>query len=520
MTAPTHTATTLAELVRKGRDSIVARWIERVRAANVGSDLDEEHIRDHVPALLERVADMLDHRAATGPAPATSELAAVHAMSRIESGYTADELVQEHVLLRETLVDFAASSGVQLASGDWSDLHRAVDGTLTNSFRAFVEARERTIRALDRMMSEAAGHSGMSAVLERILDIFVESVPAADTAAIFVREGGRLVLRGSRGFEDIGFSLGIGEGFAGKIAEQQAPGSIRDARVEESIVSEAVRAKGVRGMYGVPLVREDQIVGVAHMGTSSASAFSAVDMMLLRGLASTATALIAQAQLVERLEQEVRLREQLVAIVGHDLRTPLGAITMGAGHLAAMPALPAAAHRVSARMLRSARRMQRIIDDLLDFSRARAGKPLPVVPKMMRLDELVRDVAQELEMALPDGEIAIEAHEAIEGSWDAERLRQALSNLLENALRHGDDSPARVTLDSGTDWASICVRNGGRPIREQDLAWLFEPFRKGVGSGGLGLGLYIAHQIVLAHGGSITVESTDENTRFLVRLPR
>lgn len=256
------------------------------------------------------------------------------------------------------------------------------------------------------------------------------------------------------------------------------------------------------------------------MGSLRANEFAEDDMLLLRGLASRTAAVIAQARFVERIEREAQLREQLMAIVGHDLRTPLNALMMGAAYLAAMHELPAPAVRTAARMLRSSHRMRRIIEDLLDFTRVRDGAMIPVSPAAVCLDDIVLDVLQEIEMAHPDSRVDLETQAHVEGAWDADRLRQVLTNLVGNAVTHGAGTPVRVIVQRTNDEASITVHNGGPRIAPEELPHLFDPFRKGAASRrGLGLGLFIAREIVRAHGGEIAVTSRDDGTSFVVRLP-
>lgn len=512
----------LADFIRSDREAIIQRWVAEVREQSVGHELDEERVRDSVPALLDRVAAMAEELAAGKLETRPEEVSAMHAAHRLESGYSVEELVVDHVALRQTLVSLIAERGPELEAHEWVLLHRAIDRALVDTMRYFLLARERKLRALDRLETEVVGVADVDRVLDRLIGIFTESVPAADTAMIFIREGGVLVLRASRGFvpSEGAVTMPVGEGFAGAIAAERRPHAVRDAQSDPRVLG-IVRARGVRALYGVPLVHDGEVIGVTHMGSLVANEFAEEDMLLLRGLASRAAAAIAQVRFMDRLAREAQLRERLVAIVGHDLRTPLNALTMGAAHLASMHELPAVAVRTAARMLRSSQRMGRIIEDLLDFTRVRAGAVLPIAPNPVRLDDVVRDVLQEIELAHPDKHVELDARMRVEGRWDADRLRQVLTNLVDNAVTHGAGSAVRVTVDRDETDATVTVHNGGPAIQADELPHLFDPFRKGATSRrGLGLGLFIAREIVRAHGGDIAVTSRpDEGTRFVVRLP-
>jgi PAS domain S-box-containing protein len=226
----------------------------------------------------------------------------------------------------------------------------------------------------------------------------------------------------------------------------------------------------------------------------------------------------------EDLLRTVRFSEMFVGILGHDLRNPLSAITTAAS-LLTRRADSDKVVRPAARILSSAGRMARMIDQLLDFTRIRLGQGLPLSRRENDLAEVCRIAADEL-----DGDpnrIELHVRGDTVGSWDGDRLMQLVSNLVGNALAHGaPTAPAVVTVDGKQpDEVTLTVRNAGA-IAPEMLSLIFEPFRSGKDrkedqSSGLGLGLYISQQIVLAHSGSLEVRSKEEEgTCFSVRLPR
>jgi sigma-B regulation protein RsbU (phosphoserine phosphatase) len=220
-------------------------------------------------------------------------------------------------------------------------------------------------------------------------------------------------------------------------------------------------------------------------------------------------------------------REQFVGIVGHDLRNPLSAISTAA-QLLLRHGLSDRQARTATRVAQTAERMTRMIADLLDFTRSRLGGGFPIETRRMNLRELCETVIEELELAYPERTIEFDARGDAWGNWDPDRMAQVVSNLAGNALQHSpESSTVRVELRDEGDRVVLQTSNAGPPIPPEVLPHLFEAGRRGPPgrghkeSSGLGLGLYIVRQIVLAHGGDISARSSaTEGTTFTVWLPR
>jgi PAS domain S-box-containing protein len=224
-----------------------------------------------------------------------------------------------------------------------------------------------------------------------------------------------------------------------------------------------------------------------------------------------------------RRSQEVQAH--LLGIVGHDLRTPLTSIMMSAGAVVRDKALPDRHRRALERVEAGAARMTRLINDLLDYSRARLGHGLPVHPEPGDLDAICKEALDAIRAANPDRNVVYRHEGDGRGSYDAERVVQALLNLLTNAVRYSTPG-TDVTLSwtGAADRKVVAVHNAGEPIAPHLLGTIFEPFKRGdvAGNtwGGVGLGLYIVKQIVAAHGGGVAVRSAEgEGTTFEVTLP-
>ena len=220
-----------------------------------------------------------------------------------------------------------------------------------------------------------------------------------------------------------------------------------------------------------------------------------------------------------------QVREQFVSVLAHDLRSPLQALLMGADSILQQPDCGVPVHaRAASAIRRSAERMNRLVADVIDFARGQLGGGIPAIPVTCDMAEVCREVADELRVAHPDRALTVEAEGDLVGSWDRDRLFQALSNLVTNALIHGRDPIAiRAREAPGREAVTTEIHNGGPPIPQEVLPSLFEPFRRGKAArpGGLGLGLFIVQQIALAHGAECRVHSTEgDGTTFSIRWPR
>ena len=226
----------------------------------------------------------------------------------------------------------------------------------------------------------------------------------------------------------------------------------------------------------------------------------------------------------ERAARTEHFRDQLLGVIGTDLRTPLQSIQLSTGSLQRLGGLEEPQRRLVGHMAQAARRMERMIHELLDFTRERLAGGLVVRPEPGVLDLVVERVVEERRLAHPGRTIQLESEGDLRGRWDAPRVAQLADNLLGSVLQHGpEDAPVLLRLAGVVGGVTLSVHNDGLVVPAEEHAALFEPFRRGRAASpdGLGLGLYIARQIALAHGGRLTVESrTGGGVRFIVWLPR
>ena len=227
----------------------------------------------------------------------------------------------------------------------------------------------------------------------------------------------------------------------------------------------------------------------------------------------------AEATLV-RERQLSELREQFIAVLGHDLRNPLAAIDAAARLIERNPTrVPKLAPQIS----QSVARMAGLIDNVLDLTRGRLGGGIAIAPIAAPLAPALSQVIEELRSTHPQRQIDVDFDLTHAVACDHARIAQMLSNLLGNALTHGAaGAPVLVHASTSSTTFTLSVTNAGPPIPPETLPSLFEPFFRGAdreSSQGLGLGLYIAAEIARAHHGAIEVVSTQAETRFTFRMP-
>jgi len=293
----------------------------------------------------------------------------------------------------------------------------------------------------------------------------------------------------------------------------------------EKLVSKLAELLGARldAFLGVPLVVNGEIKGILFVIRSTASTVAEQDEWLLSALADQAAVALEKA----RLDEIGAFREQLIGIVGHDLRSPLNTILLATRVLLMREGLGEMETELARKITRSASAAARLIDVLLDLTQSRLGGGISIDPKRFDMHDVCRQVIDETELLHPDRPLRVDLVGDLVGVWDRDRMYQLLSNLVGNAVQHGE---ARSAIDLRINGAEtelvVEVVNRGEPIPPTSLPFIFNAFRQGrsryaARKHGLGLGLFIVQQIARAHGGSITVSSSEsEGTIFRVRLPR
>lgn len=228
------------------------------------------------------------------------------------------------------------------------------------------------------------------------------------------------------------------------------------------------------------------------------------------------------------LTESVEFQARVIGIVGHDVRSPLTSILATAGHAAADTATSEQARRGWNRVLRAARRIDALARLLVDFTRSKMSRALPLAPSRGNVHEVCAEVVADILLVTPSAQVEHRRSGNGTGDFDPDRLHQAVSNLVDNALRHGAQSSPVLVESNGENPSVLKIRveNNGPQIPTHLMPALFDPFTYGDAPAdvpvreSLGMGLYIVREVVRAHGGQVDVDSTAERTVFTIRLPR
>lgn len=366
-------------------------------------------------------------------------------------------------------------------------------------------------------------------VLHAALDAITNVLHTERASILLFDESGKMRFKAWRGLSD-GYRAAVdGHSPWSRTAKDPEPVVIADALGDSQWTSYAplFHSEGIGALAFIPLVSRGTLLGKFMIYYRAAHQFTEAELAVARAIANFLGSVIARFQAIASLERTVRDNELFAGALAHDLRNPLNAITFAA-HLVRNvgEGIGDRVHRPISHILSSTDRMARMIDQLLDFTRARVGGGIVIERCSMRLGDVVQQSVSELELVHPERRFETSVVGDHDGVWDPDRLLQVVSNLVANAAQHGSaGAPIQICVD-GRESGSVAIRvqNGGA-IPEAHLPTLFDPFRgrdRRRGSmRGLGLGLFIVREIVQVHGGTVEVNSSKaEGTVFTVVLPR
>ena len=433
-------------------------------------------------------------------------------------------------------------------------------GGLALAFLVYVIEKERSLRGLANLLVEERVHSAalshrlleMSRLsefgravnatldLQSVFDLIVSSaveVFQADKGAILLTsdDGSQLIvesLKGGATTDVRGEAVAEGSGIAGRVAQDGKPLLVNDAGT-----TSGAEIFDFETALAVPLVRAGDVTGVLVVGSGQPGRrFTEEDLRALNFFGEHAAIAIANARVFEheretivRLEELDQLKSDFVAVVSHELRSPLTAIIGAAKTVAARGHQMTSDQRASFMEMihRQAERMLRMAEDFLTASSLESG-----APRLRRERVELRSVAQRIiadlkESSAGDSSVTLATNPDLPEVWgDSAAVEQVLTNLVENALKYSPSgSSVQVLIEESESEATLQVSDNGRGISSEEIGSIFDRYRQADSrtgaSGGVGLGLFIVKNLVNAHRGSIEVESeVGVGTTFRVRLPK
>ena len=389
--------------------------------------------------------------------------------------------------------------------------------------RLFEAEREARVRLENIQLVTEAALAGLKLddLLGELLDR-IRRILDADTCAILLLDHRRqeLVARAAAGLEEEverGVRIPLGRGFAGRVAAERRPVVLEDV-ASADILNPLLREKGVKSLLGAPLVAGDEVIGVVHVGTLVPRKFTEQDVELLQLAAERAGLAIERARVYDEIVRLDQMKVDFVAIASHELRTPAASVYGIAATLRERGDSIPEAHvdELQTALWEQAQRLRLLIEQLLDLSRLDAHA-VTIEPRRLRVRDVVEGVVAAVARNRPD-DVVVDVDRDLDARVDPLAVDRVLSNLLVNALRHGEP-PIVVSANRTDRHLRLAVEDAGAGIDPTVVPRLFDRFERGGQGQGSGLGLAIARAYARAHGGDPLYDPGHRGARFELVLP-
>jgi signal transduction histidine kinase len=535
----------VANIIHQHETQIMRSWLDEARAAASARGLSSVALENVMGLYLASLADQFE----TGQLDANDrrrDHVQSHLSTRIRQGFDLAEILDEFVLLAQCI----AKAWQALPKTEWPPtedierlhfhIHLAITDVTDTFHRHMMEdeqSEKRFLRRLQAIASEALldVKTPLRDRLRDVLEVVMEAM-GARCAAFLLHDisHDELVLvacAGMAALESYVTALGPGS-FAGEVAAHEQPTRMYDATSTRLDVPDEVRLSGVRSLLGVRLPARNSLVGVMYIGITEAREFTAREVRRIESLGErielhmeNARLFAALSEKIVALDVEKALRERFVSTLAHDLRGPLAAAQLAAERLAMHPPGREETSALALKIDRNIAKVDRMIRDLLDASRIRAGEPLPLQLAACDLVAVARHVADEARARHGD-RFVVTAATPVRGVWSEEQLQRALGNLVTNAVKYGaPDGPITLSVDRDGDLARVSVHNHGAPISPAERAYIFDPYARASAAAaggriGWGLGLTLVRGVAEAHGGHVAVASDARSgTTFTIEVP-
>ncbi len=520
----------VGELIRQHQEEVIARWTDEVRNADSARGLSAPRLTNIMPAFLASLSEDGE--------PAATDRRRVqvldHLATRIRQGFALGEVLAELNVLERCIVRI----WVDLAEQDkpaCADVERMRERIQDATFQVTDEffhhmldeeqAEKRYMRLLQDIASDALHDDGrpLPDRLPEVLDVIAEAMSARGAAvALFVADQRVMVACN----DDAALAA-----YARVVAERVPAGErfaqLGEGEAQAIAVPGSLRDEGVGSLLAARLPPQAELHGVLYITIADARETTPRDLHRLEVFAERLALHMENAHLFGELRDTIAslriergMRERFVATLAHDLRGPLSAARLATEVIAQVPGTR---HEFVTRVERNIERVDRMIRDLLDANRIRAGEPLPLRLDVCDLCQLAHQLAEEARTMYGD-RFVVECAE-VRGIWSADELYRALWNLVSNAVKYGaPEQPITLSVTASPGSARASVHNVGEPLSAEELSSLFEPFYRSTkatadGNPGWGLGLTLVRGCAEAHGGHATVSSDHEGTMFTIELP-
>jgi signal transduction histidine kinase len=535
---------TVAEFIHHHQQTIIASWLQQVRVAASARDLGQAALENVMPRFLASLAVHL----ATGDGAADKthrrKLLQSHLSTRLRQGYDLAEIVGELGALgrciERTWADRPASE--RPAEEDIERLHVEIHTSITDASDTFhhhmledEQSEKRYLRRLQAIASAALAEppKPLRDRLCELLQVVMDAMDAHCAAYLgYSVNEQQLVLTawtGSDALEPYATSLDA-KSFVTQLAFSDDPSAVFDAKATPLDIPDDLRFAGIQSLLGVRLPLHHDLLGAVYVG-SEARELTPREVRRIEALGERLALHLEHVRLfaeladkVEALRIEKAMRERFVSILVHDLRAPLATARLAADTLSHETA-SAETRRIAPKITASIERVDRMIRDLLDANRIRAGERIPLHLEPTEMVAIVDDVAAEAR-ALYGDRFIVDARRRVHGVWSHDELHRALWNLVTNAVKYGDcQRPIMISIEEGKHTVRLSVHNEGPPIPAQELPAIFDAYTRcrSAAAGnhpGWGLGLTLVRGCAHAHGGTVDVISrAGDGTTFTMELP-